>query len=105
MDLGKAIKLIRTASGKRQGQIAEKLGVTSNYLSLVENGKRDPSISFLRRLAETLGVPVGFFFFWEGNETAGSKKNMDQLRELLAQLEAMYVFAKRNKTGAKRPSV
>jgi transcriptional regulator with XRE-family HTH domain len=105
MDLGKAIKLVRTASGRKQGEIAEELGVTSNYLSLLENGKREPSVSFLKRLARTLGVPVGFFFLWEDCETTGSRKNMDQLRELFAQLEAMYVFAKRGKPGGKRTSV
>jgi len=104
MELGKAIKLVRTASGKRQGEVAEKLGVTSNYLSLVENGKREPSVSFLKRLAADLAVPVGFFFLWEEHETGTSKKNVDQLRELLAQLEAMYVFAKRGKNTGKRTS-
>ncbi|HWY05423.1 MAG TPA: helix-turn-helix transcriptional regulator [Candidatus Acidoferrales bacterium] len=103
MELGKAIKLVRTASGRRQGEVAESLGVTSNYLSLVENGKREPSVSFLKRLGATLGVPVGFFFLWEGSETTTSK-NMDQLRDLLAQLEAMYVFAKRGKNPGKRTS-
>ncbi|SRR5437660_708893 len=105
MDLGKAIKLVRTASGRKQGEIAESLGVTANYLSLVENGKREPSVSFLKRLAATLGVPVGFFFLWEEGESTASKRNMDHLRELLVQLEAMYVFAKRGKTGGKRSSV
>jgi transcriptional regulator with XRE-family HTH domain len=105
MELGKAIKLVRTASGRRQGEVAESLGVTSNYLSLVENGKREPSVSFLKRLGANLGVPVGFFFLWEESGTTTTSKNMDQLRDLLAQLEAMYVFAKRGKNTGKRTLV
>ncbi len=99
MELARAIKLTRTASGMKQKEIAVKVGVTPNYLSLVENGKREPSISFLKRLATVLGVPVGLFFLWEQE---GVGKSLNQVRNLLAQLEAMYVFANRGKIRKKR---
>jgi transcriptional regulator with XRE-family HTH domain len=104
MELGRAIKLMRTASGIRQKEIAARIGVTSNYLSLVENGKREPSVSFLKQLARTLSVPVSLFFLWEEGETGPPKKSVGQLRSLLAQLEAMYVFANRRKHSGKRMS-
>jgi transcriptional regulator with XRE-family HTH domain len=99
MNLGTAIKLIRTSSGLKQKDVATRLGVTSNYVSLVESGNREPSVSLLKRLATIFGVPVGLFFLWEGNGPSSSKKNIDQLRHLLTQLEAMYVFANRPKPG------
>ena len=95
MELGTAIKLIRTSSGLKQKDVATKVGVTSNYISLVESGNREPSVSLLKKLATIFGVPVGLFFLWEENDPSSSKKNIDQLRHLLAQLEAMYVFANR----------
>jgi transcriptional regulator with XRE-family HTH domain len=98
MKLGRAIKLIRTSSGLKQKDIAAKLGVTSNYISLVESGNREPSVSLLKKLATILGVPVGLFFLWDGDDPASSKTNIDQLRDLLAQLEAMYVFANRSRS-------
>ena len=99
MKLGTAIKLIRTSSGLKQKDVATKLGVTSNYVSLLESGNREPSVSLLKKMATIFGVPVGLFFLWVGNDPASSKKNIDQLRSLLAQLEAMYVFANRAKPG------
>ena len=102
MDLGRAIKLIRTASGMKQKDIAVKVGVTPNYLSLVENGKREPSISFLKRLAAVLGIPVSLFFLWEQDGGGPPAKNITQVRSLLAQLEAMYVLANRAKIRKKR---
>jgi transcriptional regulator with XRE-family HTH domain len=102
MDLARAIKLIRTASGMKQKEIAVKVGVTPNYLSLVENGKREPSISFLKRLAAVLGISVSLFFLWEQEETGRSGKNLDQVRTLLAQLEGMYISANRGKIRKKR---
>lgn len=101
MDLGRAVKLMRTASGLRQREVATKLGVTSNYLSLVENGKREPSVSFLRGLSGILNVPVGVFFLWEKPEV-GSEKGLDEVRDLVARLEAMYVFAKRGKVTVRQ---
>jgi transcriptional regulator with XRE-family HTH domain len=97
MELGTAIKLIRTSSGMKQKDVATKLGVTSNYVSLVESGNREPSVSLLKRLATIFGVPVGIFFLWEGSDRTSPKRNIGQLRDLLAQLEAMYVFAKRSR--------
>ena len=104
MKLGTAIKLIRTSSGLKQKQVATKLGVTSNYISLVESGNREPSVSLLKKLAAILGVPVGLFFLWDEDDPAASKKNIEQMRHLLAQLEAMYVFASRTKSAKRTPA-
>lgn len=62
MDLGKIIKLLRTSAGLKQEELAERLHVSSNYISLIENNKREPSLSFLRELANELGVPLGLLF-------------------------------------------
>jgi transcriptional regulator with XRE-family HTH domain len=93
--LGNAIKVVRTATGMKQREVAAKVGVTANYLSLVEGGKREPSIAFLNRLAKTLGIPVGIFFLWQemgDNET--DSKRIDKIRDLLTRLEAMYITTK-----------
>ena len=39
-------------------QLADASGLTKGYLSLLENGKRDPSAEALRSLAEALSVDV-----------------------------------------------
>ena len=103
MELGKAIKLVRTAAGMRQGVVAKQVGVTANYLSLIENGKREPSVSFLRKLASTLGVPVGIFFFWqEVDSTKSSGPQLDTLKELLTRLEVVYLQNSRRKRAKRR---
>jgi len=98
MNLGQATRIMRTASGLKQSQIADRLGVTANYVSLVENGKREPSVSFLRQLAEIFDIPVGVFFLWEESGGESRTRGIDQLRDIVAQLEAMYVFANRGKS-------
>ena len=62
MSLGKNIKLARLNTGLKQKELAEMLGVSTNYLSLIENDKREPSISFLKSLADKINVPIGILF-------------------------------------------
>ncbi len=62
MSVGRAVKFARVAAGVKQKDLAERLDVSPNYLSLVENDKREPSISFLRDLAGEMGIPLGVLF-------------------------------------------
>jgi transcriptional regulator with XRE-family HTH domain len=90
--LGNAIKLIRTAKGVKQLTLAKELGVSANYVSLIEKDRREPSVGFLRKLAGTLGVPVGLFFLWQETDDRGSKsRDVVELRELLTRIQTMYL--------------
>lgn len=103
MTLGSAIKLIRTGKGVKQRALATELNVSANYLSLLEAGKREPSISFLRRLARQLEVPIGMFFLWQDPQTS-NVRNTDQVRELrdlIVHMQAMSISGQRKGPRAK----
>jgi transcriptional regulator with XRE-family HTH domain len=53
--LGPRLKAIRMASGKTQEQAAEGTGMSQGMISAFENGKGDPSLSTVRRLAAFYG--------------------------------------------------
>ena len=92
MTLGNAIKLIRTARNVRQRELASKLNVSPNYLSMLEANRRVPSVGFLKKIASNLQVPAGLFLLWsEGNTSRLSKKQLDQVRELLIRIQAIYL--------------
>ncbi len=55
--LGKTIRILRQARSMKVTDVAKMSRVSVPYLSLVENGSRQPSLAVLRRLATTLGVP------------------------------------------------
>lgn len=63
MKLGKAFKLARSRRNLTQKDLAERLGVSENYLSLLENDRRDPSWSFICRLCEDLQIPIPLLLF------------------------------------------
>ena len=61
--LGHFLKLLRTVAGIPQQQLAHDLGVSANYLSLIEHGYRVPSLTFLRRFADHFHVSLGYFLW------------------------------------------
>jgi len=68
MNLGKAIKLCRTQRGLSQGELSQKAHCSVSYLSMLENNKRDPTLSTMTSIAHALRIPVGILFFLGAEE-------------------------------------
>ena len=100
MTLGNAIKLIRTARGLTQKDLANRLDITANYLSLIESDKRDPSLPFLNRLAAKLGVPIAMLFMFQGaHHPEVQSSDIDRLRDLLLKLDRIVVENTQSQEG------
>ncbi len=56
--LGENLKKIRTKKGMSQGDIALKIGADRAYISGIENGKRNVTLSTVAKLAEALEASV-----------------------------------------------
>lgn len=54
--LGKNMKRIRVKKKMSQGDIARALKVNRGYISNVENGKKNPTLATIQKLANALGV-------------------------------------------------
>lgn len=63
MNLGKAIKLCRTQRSLSQSRLAELIGVSPSYISLLERGKRDPNFSVIEDIAAALDIPLSILVF------------------------------------------
>ncbi len=48
----------RERAGLTQEQLAERADVSARFISLLETGKRQPSLSALAALSDGLGVPM-----------------------------------------------
>jgi len=84
MALGLTLKLLRTASNLTQNSLAKDLGVSANYLSLLENERKEPSLSFLKRFSKRFDVPLGYLLWLalqdeQSNEELDLKHKMDEL--------------------------
>jgi len=100
MSVGRSVKLLRTAAGLKQKHLADRLDVSSNYLSLVENDRREPSISFLKSLASEIGVPLGLLFLEvEGDITERSPEEraiLIRIEDLVFQLQQIRLQSEIN---------
>ena len=54
--LGRNLKKIRTQNKMSQGDIARALKLDRGYISNIENGKKNPTIATIEKLAKALGV-------------------------------------------------
>lgn len=54
--LGKNMKRIRTEKVISQGDIARALEVSRGFISTIENGKTNPTLSTITKIAKALGV-------------------------------------------------
>ena len=55
--LGKNLKRIRTQKGISQGDIVRALGIPKSFISNIENGKTNPTLATITKLANFLKVP------------------------------------------------
>ncbi|MDR0908331.1 MAG: helix-turn-helix domain-containing protein [Spirochaetaceae bacterium] len=62
LTLAENIKRFRSRQGFSQEQLAEKAGLSTNYLSAIETARKWPYPETLSNLAEALNVNVGDFF-------------------------------------------
>lgn len=61
MKTGEMIKIVRIQGKIRQEDLAKKLDVTKSYLSLVENGRKKPSLGLLKKISDALNIPFILF--------------------------------------------
>lgn len=57
--LGENLKRIRTEKGITQGDIARALEMDKSFVSNIENGKTNPTLATITKLAKAIGVSVG----------------------------------------------
>jgi len=96
---GATIKLLRTAEGLPQKDLAEKLGVSRSYLCQIEKEAREPSMDLLRRIADEFGMPVGLLVT---DESDVNPELSGKLQDIFSSFLAAKVRSKdsRKKVGA-----
>ena len=56
--MGVRIRRLRKGKDMSQAQLAKRASLTRVYVTRLEAGKQDPSLSTINALAKALGVPV-----------------------------------------------
>ena len=65
---GRKIRAARKAATLSRDRVAERAGITSNYLGEIERGEKWPSIEIISSIAAALDVPPSLFLSYESEE-------------------------------------
>lgn len=60
--LGRRIKTLRRENGLTQAKLALMINVGQSYLSKLELGSRNPSLSMLSKIADAFGITLSELF-------------------------------------------
>lgn len=91
-ELGTRLKLIRVYSGIKQKDLAEELEVPASLLSMYEQGKREPSLSFLNSFCKRFQMTLSQLFIFQNEKTESNsnkefKNIMNELNSVLRDFE------------------
>lgn len=87
--VGKRIRHRRWMVGMTQQQLAEHVGIKFQQIQKYETGMNRVSASRLWDIAETLSVPVSFFFDGIDTDTSGATSDRQIPGDILADKEAL----------------
>lgn len=89
MKFGNTIKQLRKRKGINQQVLADRLGVTQTYLSLIESNQKTPSINLINSISKELSIPPSILAYLTLNKEEISKNKhaaFDQINPLIEDL-------------------
>lgn len=102
-NLNKALRLLRVFNDIKLSELAQKLNLSAGYLSEIESGKKDPTISVIRKYAELFNTKESAIMFFAENIEDDSKakatirKNIIKFLETIENMKIENVSSKNNK--------
>jgi transcriptional regulator with XRE-family HTH domain len=76
--LGSALKELRGFHRLTQQEVADQLGISTSYLSEIENNHKSPTLDLLERYSALYEIPTSSLLFF--SENLGEKKKSDAFR-------------------------
>ena len=67
--LGMRIALLRTVHDWSQAELAQRIGVSTSAVGMYEQGRREPSLDLVVRLAQELGVTTDYLLMGKSPPT------------------------------------
>lgn len=94
MNYGRAIRIVRTAHGLSKAELARQLTIGASHLSLIERGKRQPSVDVLDEISTVLRIPPHLLALLASEPgDLDDPKNAAQVAELARSLVRVLVAA------------
>lgn len=87
INFGNTIRTHRKKRGLTQVALAKKIGMESTYLSAIENGRREPSLTLVKQISRAVTTPPEVLF-WEAVQitdavSARDRRAVDAAKQIL----------------------
>jgi transcriptional regulator with XRE-family HTH domain len=82
MNYSKAIRVARSLADISQGQLADNAEIDRSYLSLIESGKRKPSVEIIERIARALKLPFHLLSLLGSEEADVQRASQEHIASL-----------------------
>lgn len=93
MNLGHFLKIIRTAGNYKQKEFANLLGITQNYLSLIETNKKNLSIEKIKKFANELKISEdGMIFIFLDVPKELPEKDKNTFKRLQCNIMSRWIY-------------
>ena len=89
MNIGNAIKNLRLQKGFKQNDFAMKCGLSQSYLSSIEKGRKEPTLTILKQIAETLSIPTPVLVFYSLDEEDISTSKREAFKMLEPSIKSL----------------
>lgn len=90
---GSYLRQLRKANNYTLIQLSEEVGCTASFLSQIERGQKEPSLTTLRKLSEVLNATISAFLLPDGgDETHFSSEDKPQFSVVRREGRAAYPF-------------
>lgn len=83
--IGQTVRLFRVSAGLRQKVLAQRLGITPNYLSLVENDRKQPGKKLVLKIAEEFGIPASHLS-WYAEKSSGLSEEQERVSQIVDEI-------------------
>lgn len=111
MNYSKAIRVARSLADLSQGQLADRAEIDRSYLSLIESGKRQPTVETIEKISQALKIPFHLLSLLGSDEADVQNANPGQIESLSLALTKLLMQVDSNENDdphseapASRPS-
>ena len=93
MNFAKAFRILRAAFGLKQAELASRLSIGASQLSLIEAGKRQPSLKTIDEISMALGVPKALVVLLASEPEEFERQEQQDVADLSRALLRLLVTA------------
>ena len=91
MNYGKAIRIVRSARGLSQTELAKELDLAPSYISRLETGSRKPTMETMEAISGALDVPLYLLILLSSEKCDIKGVPREHIRELGMNLLSLVV--------------